>query len=38
VFATWIAVNLQHHFFAARAVAEMMRDGGGGSIMDGGWM
>jgi NAD(P)-dependent dehydrogenase (short-subunit alcohol dehydrogenase family) len=29
-----IAVNLRHHFFAAQAVAEMMRDAGGGSIVN----
>jgi NAD(P)-dependent dehydrogenase (short-subunit alcohol dehydrogenase family) len=29
-----IAVNLRHHFFAAQAVAEMMRDSGGGSIIN----
>jgi len=29
-----IAVNLRHHFFAAQAVAEMMRDAGGGSIIN----
>jgi len=29
-----IAVNIRHHFFAAQAVAEMMRDAGGGSIMN----
>ncbi|MGI8456783.1 MAG: SDR family NAD(P)-dependent oxidoreductase [Propionibacteriaceae bacterium] len=28
-----IAVNVRHHFFAAQAVAEMMRDAGGGSII-----
>ena len=29
-----IAVNVRHHFFAAQAVAEMMRDAGGGSILN----
>jgi D-xylose 1-dehydrogenase len=29
-----IAVNIRHHFFAAQAVAEMMRDAGGGSIIN----
>jgi len=29
-----IAVNARHHFFAAQAVAEMMRDSGGGSIIN----
>ena len=29
-----IAVNVRHHFFAAQAVAEMMRDSGGGSIIN----
>ena len=29
-----IAVNVRHHFFAAQAVAEMMRDAGGGSIIN----
>jgi D-xylose 1-dehydrogenase len=29
-----IAVNLRHHFFAAQAVAEMMRNAGGGSIIN----
>jgi len=29
-----IAVNVRHHFFAAQAVAEMMRDAGGGSIVN----
>jgi NAD(P)-dependent dehydrogenase (short-subunit alcohol dehydrogenase family) len=29
-----IAVNLRHHFFAAQAVAPMMRDSGGGSIIN----
>jgi NAD(P)-dependent dehydrogenase (short-subunit alcohol dehydrogenase family) len=28
------AVNVRHHFFAAQAVAEMMRDAGGGSIIN----
>jgi NAD(P)-dependent dehydrogenase (short-subunit alcohol dehydrogenase family) len=28
-----IAVNVRHHFFAAQAVAPMMRDAGGGSII-----
>ncbi|WP_297345145.1 SDR family oxidoreductase [Amnibacterium sp.] len=35
--ATWddrIAVNVRHHFFAAQAVAPMMRDAGGGSIVN----
>jgi NAD(P)-dependent dehydrogenase (short-subunit alcohol dehydrogenase family) len=35
--ATWddrIAVNVRHHFFAAQAVASMMRDAGGGSIVN----
>jgi D-xylose 1-dehydrogenase len=35
--AVWddrIAVNLRHHFFAAQAVAGMMRDSGGGSIIN----
>jgi NAD(P)-dependent dehydrogenase (short-subunit alcohol dehydrogenase family) len=34
---TWddrIAVNVRHHFFAAQAVAPMMRDAGGGSIIN----
>ena len=29
-----IAVNLRHHFFAAQAVAPMMRQSGGGSIIN----
>jgi NAD(P)-dependent dehydrogenase (short-subunit alcohol dehydrogenase family) len=29
-----IAVNIRHHFFAAQAVAPMMRDAGGGSIIN----
>lgn len=29
-----IAVNVRHHFFAAQAVAEGMRDAGGGSIIN----
>ena len=29
-----IAVNVRHHFFAAQAVAETMRDAGGGSIIN----
>jgi NAD(P)-dependent dehydrogenase (short-subunit alcohol dehydrogenase family) len=29
-----MAVNLRHHFFAAQAVATMMRDAGGGSIIN----
>jgi NAD(P)-dependent dehydrogenase (short-subunit alcohol dehydrogenase family) len=29
-----IAVNVRHHFFAAQAVAEIMRDAGGGSIIN----
>jgi NAD(P)-dependent dehydrogenase (short-subunit alcohol dehydrogenase family) len=29
-----MAVNLRHHFFAAQAVAPMMRDAGGGSIIN----
>ncbi len=29
-----MAVNLRHHFFAAQAVATMMRDAGGGSIVN----
>ncbi len=29
-----IAVNVRHHFFAAQAVAEGMRDAGGGSIVN----
>jgi D-xylose 1-dehydrogenase len=29
-----IAVNVRHHFFAAQAIAEMMRDAGGGSIVN----
>src|SRR4029450_5810120 len=29
-----IAVNVRHHFFAAQAVAEMMRNAGGGSIIN----
>jgi NAD(P)-dependent dehydrogenase (short-subunit alcohol dehydrogenase family) len=29
-----MAVNLRHHFFAAQAVAPMMRTGGGGSIVN----
>jgi NAD(P)-dependent dehydrogenase (short-subunit alcohol dehydrogenase family) len=29
-----IAVNVRHHFFAAQAVAESMRDAGGGSIVN----
>ena len=29
-----IAVNVRHHFFAAQAVAKMMRDAGGGSIIN----
>lgn len=29
-----MAVNLRHHFFAAQAVAGMMRDAGGGSIIN----
>jgi D-xylose 1-dehydrogenase len=29
-----IAVNVRHHFFAVQAVAEMMRDAGGGSIIN----
>jgi D-xylose 1-dehydrogenase len=29
-----MAVNVRHHFFAAQAVAEMMRDAGGGSIIN----
>jgi len=29
-----IAVNVRHHFFAAQAVAGMMRDSGGGSIIN----
>lgn len=28
------AVNVRHHFFAAQAVAQMMRDAGGGSIIN----
>ena len=35
--AVWddrIAVNVRHHFFAAQAVARMMRDAGGGSIIN----
>ena len=34
---TWddrIAVNVRHHFFAAQTVAPMMRDAGGGSIIN----
>jgi NAD(P)-dependent dehydrogenase (short-subunit alcohol dehydrogenase family) len=30
----WIAVNVRHHFFAAQAVAQMMRDAGGGSVIN----
>ena len=29
-----LAVNVRHHFFAAQAVAEMMRQAGGGSIIN----
>jgi D-xylose 1-dehydrogenase len=29
-----IAVNVRHHFFAAQAVAKMMRDAGGGSVIN----
>jgi D-xylose 1-dehydrogenase len=29
-----IAVNVRHHFFAAQAVAQMMRDAGGGSVIN----
>ena len=29
-----IAVNVRHHFFAAQAVVEMMRESGGGSIIN----
>jgi NAD(P)-dependent dehydrogenase (short-subunit alcohol dehydrogenase family) len=29
-----IAVNVRHHFFASQAVAPMMRDAGGGSIIN----
>ncbi|WP_239133706.1 SDR family NAD(P)-dependent oxidoreductase [Rugosimonospora africana] len=29
-----MAVNVRHHFFAAQAVAPMMRDAGGGSIIN----
>jgi D-xylose 1-dehydrogenase len=29
-----LAVNVRHHFFAAQAVAGMMRDSGGGSIIN----
>jgi len=29
-----IAVNVRHHFFAAQAVAPMMRDAGGGTIIN----
>ncbi len=29
-----IAVNVRHHFFAAQAVADSMRDAGGGSIIN----
>ena len=29
-----IAVNVRHHFFAAQAVVGMMRDSGGGSIIN----
>jgi D-xylose 1-dehydrogenase len=29
-----LAVNVRHHFFAAQAVAPMMRDAGGGSIIN----
>jgi NAD(P)-dependent dehydrogenase (short-subunit alcohol dehydrogenase family) len=29
-----LAVNMRHHFFAAQAVAEMMRQAGGGSIIN----
>ncbi|SDS13632.1 SDR family NAD(P)-dependent oxidoreductase [Microlunatus soli] len=29
-----IAVNIRHHFFAAQAVAPMMREAGGGSIIN----
>lgn len=29
-----IAVNVRHHFFAAQAVAPMMRDAGGGSVIN----
>jgi NAD(P)-dependent dehydrogenase (short-subunit alcohol dehydrogenase family) len=29
-----IAVNVRHHFFAAQAVASMMRESGGGSIIN----
>jgi NAD(P)-dependent dehydrogenase (short-subunit alcohol dehydrogenase family) len=29
-----IAVNVRHHFFAAQAVAESMRDAGGGSVIN----
>jgi len=35
--ATWddrMAVGVRHHFFAAQAVAPMMRDAGGGSIIN----
>ena len=31
---TEIAVNIRHHFFAAQAIAPMMRDAGGGSIIN----
>lgn len=31
---TEIAVNIRHHFFAAQTVAPMMRDAGGGSIIN----
>lgn len=31
---TEIAVNIRHHFFAAQAVAPMMREAGGGSIIN----
>ncbi len=31
---TEIAVNLRHHFFAAQTVAPMMREAGGGSIIN----
>ena len=37
IIALWddrIAVNVRHHFFAAQAVAQMMRDAGGGSIIN----
>jgi D-xylose 1-dehydrogenase len=29
-----IAVNVRHHFFTAQAVAQMMRDAGGGSVIN----